>query len=178
MVKFMALVYIGIGSNEGNRVGAIQQALEALDKSVPNSRVKRVSSLYETPALVEGTSKENLPGDFLNCVAEVQSDLSPQDLLKALLQVEKEIGRDRPGPPGGEKIFHSRMIDLDLLFYDGVVVQTESLTVPHPRAHERSFVMIPMRELSPDYVHPVLVKTVAALCEEDLRPQEIHKFPA
>jgi 2-amino-4-hydroxy-6-hydroxymethyldihydropteridine diphosphokinase len=135
--------YIGLGSNLGDREGTLRRAIELLGAS-PDLRVRRVSSLRET-APVGLTSQP----DFVNAAAEVETSLGPRALLDRLLAVERGLGRDRTGPR-----FGPRTIDLDLLLYADAIVDEPGLGVPHPRLHERRFVLEPLVELDPGLTVP------------------------
>jgi len=179
------LAYIGIGSNLGDRRQWIDRAVEALRALEPAIRVLHVSAMYETEPDVTGkiAEEEKDPKHiplFLNNVVEVETTLEPEAVLKELLGIERSMGRLRPaledeGTPGTFRPFLSRNIDLDLLFYGDRVYRSRRLTVPHRRAHRRSFVMIPLRELNPNFIHPVLKQTVSEICREPLAPAQIRK---
>ena len=130
------IAYIGLGSNMGDRMGACRRALELLARSC---RVVRVSSFYCT----EPVGYE-LQEDFVNAVAEVETGLSPQDLLAACQAVENELGRTR------EVRWGPRTIDVDILTFDERTVDEPGLQIPHPRMHERGFVLLPLGELDDD----------------------------
>jgi 2-amino-4-hydroxy-6-hydroxymethyldihydropteridine diphosphokinase len=125
--------YIGLGANLGDREESIRAAAELIGAS-------RISTIRET----EPWGYENQPR-FLNAVAELVTDLRPRELLEQLLDVERELGRVRMGPR-----FGPRTIDLDLLVYGELELDEPGLTVPHPRLHERLFVLVPLAELAPD----------------------------
>ena len=149
-------VYIGVGSNLGNKYENIRQARNLLHESSGVS-VLKVSDLYTTEPF------GNVPQeDFLNCVFKIETSLNPEELLAFLNNVESALKRERTihwGP---------RTLDLDILFYDDLVIKTKKLTIPHPGIEKRLFVLIPLNDLIPDYIHPVLKKTCKAL-EAELR---------
>ena len=137
--------FIGLGSNIGDGPEIIQQALDGLAQNDAID-VLRVSSLYRTAAW----GRPDQP-DFTNAVAEITTTLSGQQLLQSLLQLELELGRTRDTGHWGP-----RLIDLDLLTYADEQISSPKLTVPHPRMHERAFVLIPLLELESDFQIPGL----------------------
>lgn len=149
----MALVYIGLGSNVGDRKANCRRAIEGLNSK--GIVVMKISSLYETKPW--GLKEQP---DFINMAAEVETGLPPEELLAAVKDIEKDMGRDSTVKWG------PRIIDLDILFYDDIVVNINHLRIPHPLLHERDFVLAPLSEIAPDKVHPVLKKTVRQLKEE------------
>ncbi len=141
-------VFIGLGSNLGDRKKNIQTAVNLLEKEKKIEIIKQ-SKIIET----EPYGNLNQP-DFLNCVVEVQTDLNPEHLLEICHKIENELGRIRKEKWG------PRTIDLDILFIDDYVIRTPDLVVPHPEVHLRRFVLTSMVEIAPDFVHPVLNKTM------------------
>jgi 2-amino-4-hydroxy-6-hydroxymethyldihydropteridine diphosphokinase len=152
----MATAWIGLGSNLGERELYLQRALAAL-RDERDIDVVAVSSVRET----EPVGLRDQPC-FLNAVARVETELSPAALLERLLEVERALGRTRTGPR-----FGPRTIDLDLLLYGTEVVADEGLRVPHPRLHERRFVLEPLAELDPTLVVPGRGPVVALLATVD-----------
>src|SRR3989338_8540245 len=151
----MAVVLLGIGSNLGDRQAHIQLALSLL-REIPSIKVLVVSSIIET--LPEGGPPQ---GNFLNGALKIETDLLPLEFLSKLKGIERRLGRVKQEPNG------PRPIDLDILFYDDVViVDGKSLTIPHPRLHEREFVLKPLLEIAPDFIHPRLGKSVKELYDE------------
>src|SRR5215472_9885079 len=147
----MKIVYLSLGSNLGDREQTLQSALDRLQ--APDLRIRRISSVYETEPV---DFKEQR--FFLNLVAEAETDLFPMLLLARTQKVELQLGRKRTGPPKGP-----RTIDIDILLYARFTIQSARLDVPHPRMHERRFVLAPMLELAPDLRHPALGRTIKEL---------------
>ncbi len=138
-----ATAYIGLGANLGNREETLRRALDLLDAR-EDSVVRAVSKFRET----DPVGYLDQP-PFLNGAARLETGLPPRELLAVLLDVERELGRDRSGPR-----FGPRTVDLDLLLYDEVELDEEGLTVPHPRLHERRFALEPLAELAPGLLIP------------------------
>jgi 2-amino-4-hydroxy-6-hydroxymethyldihydropteridine diphosphokinase len=134
----MSRAFVALGSNLKDPQAQVSSALTALN-SLLDTQVVRPSSLYRTAPV----GYDNQP-DFINAVAEVKTSLTPIALLRALLALENQYGRERPFPNA------PRVLDLDLLLYEDVQMQTTELTLPHPRMHERGFVMLPLAEIAPD----------------------------
>lgn len=144
----------------GDRARNIAQAVEALPAH--GVRVARQSSLFETEPV--GMQSESW---FLNCVIEAETELTPQQLMQALLEIERSLGRNRvaahsqAGVSGGPK--ESRTIDIDILFFGTTILSTPEVEIPHPRMADRRFVLVPFAEIAPDARHLVLKKTIAEL---------------
>lgn len=146
----MKLVYLGLGSNLGDREALIRTALDSL--SGPGLQLRRTSSVYETEPI--GFRDQDW---FLNCVAEFETDLFPRRLLHRMQKVELGMGRVRSVKNG------PRIIDIDILLYGSVVMRTGELEIPHPRYRERRFTLAPLAELNPSMRDPVTGQTMAEL---------------
>ncbi len=145
-------VFLGLGSNLGDRAANIDRGLARLADH-PDIIVRRVSPLYETaPVGPVG------PGDFLNGAAEIETQLEPEPLLGILLATEKLLGRVRTGRPG------PRTLDLDLLLYGREIIDQPGLIVPHPRLHQRWFVLLPLADIAPGVIVPTQGRTIRELC--------------
>ncbi len=151
-------VFISLGSNKGDAIGNLKKARELI--SIHIGKINQVSDIYTTEAW--GLQNQ---ADFMNQVISIFSNLQPIKLMKGLLAIEAEMGRKRTRKWG------ARLIDLDVLFFNDNVIDDKILTVPHPRLHERNFVLIPLMQLAPDLKHPVFQLTVRELlawCQDDL----------
>ena len=147
-------VFLGLGTNLGDREAWLKKALELINESV--APVIACSGIYETEPWGFETGT-----DFLNLVAQVHTDLNPAELLKKLALIENQLGRKR-----GNRKYISRTIDIDILLYGNRVINRPDLKIPHPLIQERRFVLVPLCDLAAELVHPVLNKTFAVLLDE------------
>ena len=147
----MHIAYIGLGSNMGDKIANLNKAIEELGK-VPGNKVLAVSSFYKTEP-VGGVEQDW----FVNAAAEIETSLTPRELLNKLLYIEKNLGRVRDARWG------PRVIDLDILLYDDLVMNEEGLSIPHPYLHERGFVLVPLAEIAPKVIHPKFKKSISEL---------------
>ena len=150
----MAIAFIGLGSNLGDRQKNLTTALERLSRLGSTKIVQSSGWMEAAPA---GGPPQ---GMFLNGVAQIETRLAPQRLLGTLQEIEQNLGRPKAHPP-----LSARIIDLDLLSYDQRILQEPDLILPHPRMQERIFVLAPLSEIAPDWTHPVLKKSAAELLE-------------
>ncbi len=143
------LVYLSLGSNVGDRVAQLRDALARLSVI---GHVVAVSSVYETEP-VEFTQQPW----FLNCAVVLETDKTPQQLMSVILGIEEEMGRRRVQKKG------PRSIDIDILLFDDTIMESKELTIPHPAMHQRRFVLEPLAEIAPEVLHPPLKKTIREL---------------
>jgi 2-amino-4-hydroxy-6-hydroxymethyldihydropteridine diphosphokinase len=158
------ICFIGIGSNSGNRQAFCLEALRRLEK-LPKTRLVIVSSLYETEPVGEGHSSP-----FINGVVKLSTELSPRTILTEMFSIEAYLGRDR----GSTNL--DRPMDLDLLLFGDLVQHEPDLIVPHPRMHERRFVLEPLAEIAPDFVHPVLKEKISDLLKKLSDPHWVRRL--
>ncbi|MGN7786761.1 2-amino-4-hydroxy-6-hydroxymethyldihydropteridine diphosphokinase [Niabella sp. 22666] len=142
--------YLIMGTNLGNRKANLQRAIVEIEQHI--GPILNASSVYET----EPWGVTDQPG-FYNQVLKVATSLNPQQLLTATLAIENEMGRIRAERYG------ARIIDIDILFFDDLVIDTDQLTIPHPRIIERNFVLAPLAEIAHDLVHPLLHQTISEI---------------
>ncbi len=163
----MARVFLSLGSNVGDRLANIQQAVSLL--SMTNMiKIVKSSSFYET----EPWGDKNLNW-FVNAAVAIDTNLSPLELLKVCQNVEKQLGRNRDS----EKRWSNRQIDIDILMYDDEVISIENvLFVPHPFMHKRAFVLVPMLEVKSDLLHPVFKKTISELYDDLEFPEDVFLY--
>jgi 2-amino-4-hydroxy-6-hydroxymethyldihydropteridine diphosphokinase len=156
-----ATVYLSLGSNLGGRKAQLHAATAQLAKL---GRVIKVSSFYETEPLEFAEQPW-----FLNCVIAIETGMSAQELMAAILRSEKEMGRRRAQKKG------PRSIDIDILLFDQAVIESADLTIPHPAMHHRRFVLEPFAEIAPDVLHPIFKKTIRELLHALPEGQEVRK---
>ena len=149
----MPHAFIGIGSNLGNRRANLDEACARL-VLLPGIQVEKISPVYETDP-VGGPAQAK----YLNAVWEIETGLSPSELLSELLSIETQMGRQRT------VLNAPRTIDLDILLYDQKMILEPGLQIPHPRLHERWFALKPLADIAPDFMHPVLKRTIQNLLE-------------
>ncbi|HLV38509.1 2-amino-4-hydroxy-6-hydroxymethyldihydropteridine diphosphokinase [Xanthomarina sp.] len=157
-------IYISLGSNKGDRLKHLQDAINLIFKKI--GKINIISKVYNTPAIgFEGD-------DFLNCCVILETEVSPEKVMQQLLAIETSLGRIR-----GEQLgYQSRTIDLDILFVDEDIINTEILQVPHPELHKRKFVLKPLLEIAPKIHHPKLHKSIADLLNECEDTSEIESI--
>ncbi len=158
----MAKVYLGLGSNVGNRARNIYSALRRLQHEI---HLDQISSLYQTQPV--GYSDQPW---FLNLVCTAETHLSPEDLLVLAKRIEREMGRKK-----GIR-FGPRIIDIDILFYEDLIMDVPQLEIPHPRLAERGFVLIPLNEVAPGLLHPRLKARVRELLDNAEFPHEVRLY--
>ena len=152
----MPQLYLSLGSNEGDREALLHQAIDAIDHLI--GPVGGIATFIETePWGVES------PHPFLNTALTLTTSLSPLEVLDRTQEIERQLGRQRKSVAGR---YHDRPIDIDLLFYDDLVLRSERLTLPHPLLAERLFVLEPLREIAPEFIHPLLGRSIEELYTE------------
>jgi 2-amino-4-hydroxy-6-hydroxymethyldihydropteridine diphosphokinase len=161
--------FIGLGTNLGDRATNYREAIQRIGR-LPDSRTVRHSSIYETEPVGD------VQGVFLNGVVEIETEMAADELMRRLLTIERTMGRKRARgrkARSRRRSYQQRVIDLDLLFFNKEIINTASLTLPHPRLHERRFVLAPMAELAPALIHPKLNVSIAELLAGLKTPQRV-----
>jgi 2-amino-4-hydroxy-6-hydroxymethyldihydropteridine diphosphokinase len=156
-----SVAYLSLGSNLGDRVKHMRDAIARLESL---GRVIAVSSLYET----EPVDFTDQPW-FLNCAVSLETQQTPEQLMAALLMIEREMGRERIQPKG------PRIIDIDILLHGDLIVNSQNLTIPHPAMHQRRFVLEPLAEISGEIRHPILQRPVSELRDELISVDVVRK---
>jgi 2-amino-4-hydroxy-6-hydroxymethyldihydropteridine diphosphokinase len=163
----MSRVFLGIGTNLADRESNLREAIEKIEEHI--GRVSSSSSVYETAPW--GFDAEN---DFLNMVIRVETNHSPSEMLKKIAGIESLLGRER-----NQDRYSSRVIDIDILLYDDLVIDEKGLKIPHRLMHERKFVLVPLCEIAPDIQHPVLKMAISSLlndCRDRSRIIKLKKY--
>lgn len=162
----MAIVYLSLGSNKGDRIGYLQQAAGLLE-AVEDISIIRTSAFYETEPW-------NMNSDiwFVNAVVEIKTSLTPQALLNECKRIESQLGRRH----SESKIYEDRTIDIDILFYNKDIINGENLIIPHKYLNLRAFILVPLLELIPDFEHPVMHKTISDLHSDLENPEMVFLY--
>ena len=160
----MKKIFLGIGTNLGNRENNLREVVIKIEEHIGN--VLHASSVYETAPW--GFNAEN---DFLNMVVKVETVYSPSELLKRVLMIESMLGRTR-----SEGQYTSRVIDIDILLYEDQVFDDKDLKIPHPLMHKRKFVLVPLCEIAPEMLHPVLKESFTALLDSCNDTNKVMKY--
>ncbi|MBI3604609.1 MAG: 2-amino-4-hydroxy-6-hydroxymethyldihydropteridine diphosphokinase [Nitrospirae bacterium] len=160
------IAFAGLGANLGDRFQTLQGAIEEMDGLKGMTKVLRRSSFYETEP-VGNISTQPL---YLNAVIQIETALSARALLSEFLAIEKKQGRVRTA------LNMPRVLDIDLLFYGSGIIEEEGLRVPHPRLHLRRFVLIPLAEIAPGWVHPVSLETIGELLKKNDSAEKVERY--
>jgi 2-amino-4-hydroxy-6-hydroxymethyldihydropteridine diphosphokinase len=160
----MKIVFLGVGSNLGNRENNLEQAVARIVEYI--GPVLKSSSIYITEPW--GFKAEE---EFLNIVVKIETNLTPSGILERILMIESLLGRVRD-----KKQYTSRLIDIDILLYEDIIVDEEILKIPHPLLHKRKFVLVPLCEIGSEMIHPVLNKSLAELLESCEDQSEVKKY--
>ena len=162
----MAIVYLSLGSNKGDRIGYVQQAASLLGADEGISIV-RTSAFYESEPW-----NMNTKNWFVNAVVEAKTKYSPQELLEVCQRIEKQLGRTSEE----KNQYKDRTIDIDILFYNKDIINEENLIIPHKYVHLRAFTLVPMMELNSDFVHPVLHKNIVEMHNDLENPEMVFLY--
>ena len=147
----MIKVFLGLGSNIGDRKKYLHEAVEEI-KKIRSTEMQKISSIYETEPW--GFSEQD---EYLNAVVEIKTEVNFSGLLKEIKEIEKRLGRDKTDK------WKSRNIDIDLFFYGDTIHAEENLQIPHKHIEDRNFVLVPLNEIEPDFIHPVLSKKISEI---------------
>lgn len=162
----MAIAYLSLGSNQGDRIGYVQQAAGLIGAEEKISIV-RTSAFYETEPWNMSTKNW-----FVNAVIEIKTQYSPYELLEICKKTEQKLGRE----PHNSQNYEDRTIDIDILFYDKEIINDENLTIPHKFVHLRAFTLVPMLELNPEFTHPVLHKNIIEMHNDLENPEMVFLY--
>ena len=159
----MAIVYLSLGSNQGDRVGYIQQATSLLSAN-PDINIVATSSFYETEPW-----QMDSPNWFVNAIVQITTSLTPEELLIVIQRIESQLGRER----SEKRDYTDRTIDIDILFYDDKIINTDKLIIPHRFFHRRACMLVPMLEIAQDFIHPLFKKSISDLYDELEDPEQV-----
>jgi len=159
----MAIVYLSLGSNLGDRLGYVQQAAGIIGMT-KDINIVSTSSFYETEPW-----QMNSKNWFVNAIVEISTSLSPEELLIVIQRIEAQLGRERTDV----REYTDRTIDIDILFYDDKLINTDKLVIPHKFFHKRACMLVPMLEIAQDFVHTLFHKTVSELYDELDNPEQV-----
>lgn len=162
-IILMNTAYLLTGGNLGNRVRNLETARELIEEEC--GQIVTQSSIYETAAWGPVSQP-----DYLNQVLELEIPLGPQKLMEILLGIENDMGRRR------NERFAARTIDLDILFFNNLTLDEKDLIIPHPRLYTRRFVLVPLAEIAPGLIHPILLQTITELLAQCTDPLDVKKF--
>ncbi len=162
----MAIVYLSLGSNKGDRIGYVQQAAGLLGAD-SGITIVRTSAFYETEPWNMNTKTW-----FVNAIVEVKTKYSPKELLDICQRIEKQLGREHKTASN----YEDRTIDIDILFYNKDIINEENLVIPHKYVHLRAFNLVPMMELNSEYEHPVLHKTIVEMHNDLENPEMVFLY--
>ncbi len=162
----MAIVYLSLGSNKGDRIGYVQQAASLLGAD-ENISIVRTSAFYETEPWNMNTQTW-----FVNAVVEIKTKYTPNELLNICQKIEKQLGRTDKET----KDYLDRTIDIDILFYNKDIINEENLIIPHKYVHLRAFTLVPMLELNADFIHPVLHKSIVEMHNDLENPEMVFLY--
>ncbi len=162
----MAIVYLSLGSNKGDRIGYVQQAASLLGAD-ERITIVRSSAFYETEPWNINTNTW-----FVNAVIEIKTSYTPKDLLETCQRIEKQLGREKKETSN----YEDRTIDIDILFYNKDIVNEDNLTIPHKFVHLRAFTLVPMMELNSEYIHPILHKNIIEMHSDLENPEMVFLY--
>ena len=162
----MAIVYLSLGSNLGDRLSYVQQATSILG-TTKDIQIVSTSSFYETEPWQMDSNNW-----FVNAVIQISTALSPEELLAVIQRIENQLGRER----NGKRVYTDRTIDIDILFYDNKILKTQDLVIPHQFFHRRACILVPMLEIAQDFIHPLFNKSVSVLYDELENPEQVTLY--
>lgn len=159
----MAIVFLSLGSNLGDRLGYVQQAASILG-TTQDIQIVATSSFYETEPW-----QMDSPNWFVNAIVQITTSLTPDELLIVIQRIESQLGRER----SERREYTDRTIDIDILFYDDKIINTEKLIIPHRFFHRRACMLVPMLEIAQDFIHPLFKKSISDLYDELEEPEQV-----